>query len=70
MNNSSIYTADKSTHLKIVVISLIASIAVVIVGIAARNTPVDSPAGIQAAGPALKVGKPTAITRSDISTVR
>ena len=70
MNNSSIFTADKSTHLKIVVISLIASIAVIVVGIAARTTPVDSTARIQTAGPAVKAGKPTAITSSDITTVR
>ena len=70
VNNSSIFTADKSTHLKIVVISLIASIAVIIVGIAARTTSVDSTARIQTAGPAVKAGKPTAITHSDASTVR
>jgi hypothetical protein len=70
VNNSSIFTADKSTHLKIVVISLIASIAVVIVGIAARTTAPDPIARIQTAGPAVKAGKPRAISRSDVSTVR
>jgi hypothetical protein len=70
VNNSSIFTADRSTHLKIVVISLIASIAVVIVGISARTTAPDPTARIQTAGPAVKAGKPTAITRSDSSTVR
>ena len=70
VNNSSIFTADKSTHLKIVVISLIASIAVIVVGIAARTTPADSIGRIQTAGPAVKAGKPTAITRSDITTLR
>jgi hypothetical protein len=70
VNNASIFTADKSTHLKIVVISLIASIAVIIVGIEARTTPADPTARIQTAGPAVKAGKPTAITRSDSSTVR
>jgi hypothetical protein len=36
MNNSSFFTADRTTHLKIVVVSLLASIAVLAVGIAAR----------------------------------
>jgi hypothetical protein len=70
MNNSSIFTADKTTHLKIVVISLVASILVVIVGITARTTAPDPAARIQTAGPAVKAGKPTAITRSDTSAVR
>jgi hypothetical protein len=36
MNNTSFFTADRATHLKIVVVSLLASIAVMVVGIAAR----------------------------------
>ena len=36
MNNSSFFTADRATHLKIVVVALLASIVVMVVGIAAR----------------------------------
>jgi ABC-type proline/glycine betaine transport system permease subunit len=36
MNNSSFFTADRTTHLKIVVVSLLASIVVLVIGIAAR----------------------------------
>ncbi len=36
MTNSSFFTADRTTHLKIVVVSLLASITVMVVGIAAR----------------------------------
>jgi hypothetical protein len=36
MTNTSFLTADRATHLKIVVVSLLASIAVMMVGIAAR----------------------------------
>jgi hypothetical protein len=68
--NSTIFTADRNTHLKIVVVSLVASIAVLVVGIAARSTPVDTTARIQTAGPALKAGKPIAVTNSDAVTVR
>jgi hypothetical protein len=41
-NNTSIVTADRKTHLKIVVVSLIASIAVVTVGIRARLAPPEA----------------------------
>ncbi len=36
MNNTSFFTADRTTHLKIVVVSLLAATAVMAVGIAAR----------------------------------
>ena len=42
MNNSSFFTADQATHLKIVVVSLLASIVVLAVGIAARPLPADT----------------------------
>jgi len=71
MNNSTIFTADRTTHVKIVVISLVASIAVLMVGIAARNTTtVDITARTQVAGPAAKAGKPVAISHSDTTAVR
>src|ERR1051325_1978334 len=35
MTNSSLFTADRTTHLKIVVVSLLASIAVMVVGVSA-----------------------------------
>jgi hypothetical protein len=46
MNNSSFFTADRTTHLKIVVVSLLASIVVLVVGIAARP---QADAGMQQA---------------------
>jgi hypothetical protein len=71
MNNSTIFTADRTTHLKIVVISLVASILIIVVGIAARTTTTaDTTARVQTAGPAVKAGKPIAITNSDTSTIR
>ncbi len=72
MNNATIFTADRTTHLKIVVISLVLSIAVLLVGIsthiAASDTSDDS-ARI-AAGPPLKAGKPIALTNSGMTAVR
>jgi hypothetical protein len=41
MTNSSFFTADRATHLKIVVVSLLASITVMVGGIAARPPNVD-----------------------------
>ncbi len=63
--NHSIHSADRATHLKIVVVALAAGIAVAAFGIAAR-TSVD---GTQVAH-VMKAGKPVALTSSDSSTVR
>jgi hypothetical protein len=71
MNNSTIFAADRATHVKIVAISLAASLAVLLVGMTARNpTAVDATARIQVAGPAVKVGKPVAVSHSDMIVVR
>jgi hypothetical protein len=71
MNNSTIVGADRTTHLKIVGISLAASVAVLLVGMSARNTTtVDTAARIQVAGPAVKVGKPVAVSHSDATLIR
>jgi hypothetical protein len=61
--NHSLVTADRTTHLKIVAVSLVAAIAVILVGITARVTD-DSTASanLQAHGPVLKAGKPAAVT--------
>ncbi len=46
MNNSSFFTADRNTHLKIVVVSLLASILVIVIGIAARPVANDTVATV------------------------
>jgi hypothetical protein len=51
MNNSSLITADRVTHLKIVAVALLASIAVMVVGIAARPG-ADAPQVVKA-GPSM-----------------
>ena len=71
MNNSSIATADRLTHLKIVAVSLVAAIVVVIVGITARPTIGDGvSARLKAEAPILQAGKTVTLTRSDASAVR
>ena len=69
MNNSSIFTADRTTHLKIVVVSLVASIAVMAVGLAARNTG-SEPGAVQASAPIVHAGKPIMATTGAGSTIR
>jgi predicted kinase len=71
MNNATIFAADRATHVKIVVVALFASIAVLLVGITARNTTAaDATARIQAAGPAVKAGKPMALSHSNTTAIR
>jgi hypothetical protein len=65
--NHSIYSADRSTHLKIVVVALIAGIAVAGLGISARSNSDD---GYTQTARVIKAGKPVAITSTDTSMVR
>ena len=64
--NHSIYSADRSTHLKIVVVALVAGIAVAGFGISARTS---SDEYTQTAH-VIKAGKPVVITNSNTSMVR
>ena len=64
--NHSIYSADRTTHLKIVVVALIAGIAVAGFGISARNT--DD--GYVQSARVIKAGKAVALSSSDMSLVR
>jgi hypothetical protein len=65
--NHSIYSADRSTHLKIVVVAVVAGIAVVGLGISARSSSDD---GYAQTARVMKAGKPVTITSSNTSTVR
>jgi hypothetical protein len=64
--NHSIHSADRATHLKIVVVALVAGIAVAAFGIATR-TNVDYSS--QTAH-VIKAGKPVVVTSSGTSVVR
>ena len=64
--NHSIYSADRTTHLKIVVVALVAGIAVAGFGISARNA--DD--GYAQTAHVVKAGKPVTVTSADASLVR
>jgi hypothetical protein len=68
--NHSLVTADRTTHLKIVAVSLMAAIAVILVGVTARVTDNGASASLQAHGPVLKAGKPAVVTVRDGITVQ
>jgi hypothetical protein len=66
--NHSIHSADRSTHLKIVVVALVAGIAVAAFGIATRtNSEFTRTAQTTQV---VKAGKPVVVTSSGTSTVR
>jgi len=65
--NHSIYSADRSTHLKIVVVALVAGIVVVGLSVSARNNSDD---GYTQTARVIKAGKPVAVTSSGASMVR
>jgi hypothetical protein len=64
--NHSIYSADRSTHLKIVVVALVAGIAVAGFGISARTSSDD----FTQTARVFKAGKPMAVTSSNTMVVR
>jgi hypothetical protein len=64
MNNHSIHSADRSTHLKIVLVALVAGIVVTGLGIFSRGNDDVQTARV------IKAGQPTAFTSSRTSAVR
>ena len=67
--NHSIYSADRTTHLKIVVVALVAGIVVAGFSISAR-TGSDDGLTQAASTSVMKAGKPVVVTSSGNSVVR
>ena len=65
--NHSIYSADRTTHIKIVVVALVAGIAVAGFGISART---NSDEGYTQTARVIKAGKAVTVTNSSTSVVR
>ena len=65
--NHSIYSADRMTHLKVVIVALVAGILVVGIGTLTHNS---SGEGLTQTTPVMKAGKPVVVTTSSNSLVR
>jgi hypothetical protein len=70
MNNTSLLTADRMTHLKIVVVSLVCATLVAGVGVAARVTDGATTSNGRLEATVIKVGKPVTASTSEDRTVR
>lgn len=68
--DSSLWSADRHTHLKIVVVSLIASIAVVTIGINARLDCGTTAERIKSTNVVIKAGQPKAYTDNGQANIR
>jgi hypothetical protein len=66
MNNSSMFTADRGTHVKIVILSLVCATIVAGIGIAAR---VSVPNGRMEAT-VITVGKPVTASTTEGTSIR
>lgn len=67
--NHSFYSADRATHLKIVVVALVAATAVAGVGVTARVKSGDTYAQADKVQ-VVKAGKPVMMTKTDQQVVR
>jgi hypothetical protein len=65
--NHSIYSADRATHLKVVVVALVAGIVVAGFGISARTMSDD---GYAQTAHVIKAGKPVTVTSSNASMMQ
>ena len=70
MNNYTMKTADRLTHVKIVVMSLVAGILVIGVSLAARPTLPDMSMQLEARAPVLKAKPQVIWTEASKTTIR
>jgi hypothetical protein len=68
--NWSMYTADPTTHLKIVVVGLCAALLVAVVGISARELNIGTDIMAAQAPTVIKAGGPVIFTDRNGSTIR
>jgi hypothetical protein len=66
------YSADRMTHLKIVIVALVAGTMVAGIGVAARIAGTDANGNpqVEAKAPVIKAGQPKAFSSSGNQTVR
>jgi len=68
--NWSIYTADRTTHLKIVVVGLAAALLISLIGIAATQLNLGTDIMTAQDPTVIKAGGPVAFTDRDTATIR
>jgi hypothetical protein len=68
--NWSMYTADRTTHLKIVVVGLFAALLIAVIGISARDLNLGTDIMTGQASTVLKAGAPVVFTGSSGSIIR
>jgi hypothetical protein len=68
--NWSLYTADRSTHLKIVVVGLSAALLVAVIGVAATTLNLGTDVMTARAPTVIKAGAPVVFTEGSGSVVR
>ena len=69
--NFSLFTCDRTTHLKIVVVALVAAIVIAVVGINAHISDASGlTAGAKTSGTVVKAGKPAVYSTRNESTIR
>ncbi len=73
MNNSSLLTADRMTHLKIVVVALVGATLVAGIGVASRFSDsgvMGNNGRLEATTPVVKAGKPITAATDEQSVIR
>jgi hypothetical protein len=68
--NWSMYTADRTTHLKIVVVGLVAALLISVIGISARNLNLGTDIMTAQAPTVIKAGGPVAFSTRDGTVIR
>jgi hypothetical protein len=68
--NWSMYTADRSTHLKIVVVGLAAALLIAVVGISARGLNLGTDIMSAQAPTVIKAGAPVVFTDQGATVIR
>jgi hypothetical protein len=68
--NWSIYTADRSTHLKIVVVGLAAALLIAVISISAREFNLGTDIMAAQVPSVIKAGGPVVLTNRDGATIR
>ena len=68
--NSSMYTADRTTHLKIVVVGLVAALVIAVIGISARELNLGTDIMTVQTSTVIKAGGPVVFTDRSGPVVR